>query len=205
LSAWPFTRWHMIDRERFNRIKERHGGYASWAVWAEASDKPKSNIGEIRILDPDANPDLLQTLRNDVVMVGLNISRSFSEPFRNFHDTSSKANDFKIRHAFANTVYYGAYMTDIIKHVEMVESRSLMLFLKENPSVVDRNVENLLDEFEDLQCAKPTILAFGSDAHRLVAANVPSKTYSRLVRLTHYSHRIRKEEYKQTVLRQIGE
>src|SRR5712692_3436331 len=195
----------MIDRDSFDRIKQRHGGYASWAVWADASDNPKSNIGDMRILDPDANPALLQTLRNDVVMIGLNISRTFSEPFRNFHDPSSKANDFKIRHAFANTAYYGAYMTDIVKHVEMVESTSLMHYLTENPSVVGRNIENLLAELVDLQCARPTILAFGTAAHGLVANNVPSKAYSRLVRLTHYSHRIRKEEYRQTVLRQIGE
>jgi len=194
-----------MDRDLFDRIKWRHGGYASWAVWADASDKPKSNIGDMRILDPDANPVLLQSLRSDVVMIGLNISRSFSEPFRNFHDPSSNANDFKIRHAFANTGYYGAYMTDIVKHVEMVESTSLMHYLKENPSVLDRNVENLLEELEDLQCARPTILAFGTAAHGLVADNVPSKAYSRLVRLTHYSHRLRKEDYRQTVLKQIGE
>jgi hypothetical protein len=195
----------MIERDTFDRIKQRHGGYASWAVWVGASDKPKSNIGDMRILDPDANPALLQTLRNNVVMVGLNISRSFSEPFRNFHDPSSKANDFKIRHAFADTGYYGAYMTDIVKHVEMVESASLIRYLKENPSVVVRSVENLLEEIEDLQCARPIILAFGTAAHELVANNVPSKAYSRLVRLTHYSHRIPKDEYRRTVLKQIGQ
>jgi hypothetical protein len=197
--------WQMRDRQTFDRIKERHGGYASWAVWADASDKPKSNIGDIRILDPDANPALLQTLRNDVVMIGLNISRSFSESFRNFHDPSRRANDFKIRYAFAETAYYGAYMTDIVKHVKMLESASLIHYLKENPSVVGRNVEKLLEEFEDLQCLRPTILAFGTAAHGLVANNIPSKAYSRLVRLTHYSHRISKEEYRQTVLSQIGE
>ena len=195
----------MIDRDTFDRIKQRHAGYASWAIWADASAKPKSNIGDMRILDPDSSPALLKTIRNDVVMVGLNISRSFSEPFRNFHDPSSKANDFKIRHAFANTDYYGAYMTDIVKHVEMVKSNSLMHFLKENLSVLGRNVKNLLEEFEDLHCVRPTILAFGTATHGLVADNVPSNAYSRLVKLTHYSHRISKEEYRQTVLRQIGE
>ncbi len=195
----------MINRDSFDRIKQLHGGYASWAVWAAASDKPKSNMSDMRVLDPDTNHALLQTLRNDIVMIGLNISRSFSEPFRNFHDPSPSANDFKIRHAFANTAFYGAYMTDIVKHVEMVESTSLMRHLKENPSVVGRNVENFLDELADLHCVRPTILAFGTDAHRLVAENVPSKAYSRLVKLTHYSHRISKEDYRQTVLEQIGE
>jgi hypothetical protein len=194
----------MIDQDTFDRVRRRHGGYASWAVWADpAPDKPKSNIGDMRVLDPEGNPALLQTLRTDVVMIGLNISRSFCEPLRNFHDPRSMANDFKIRYAFANTAYYGAYMTDIVKHVEMVHSSSLVRYLKKDPSVVVRNVTNLLAEFDDLQCIRPTILAFGTAAHALVAEHVPSDRYSRLVRLTHYSHRISKEEYRQTVFREI--
>jgi hypothetical protein len=66
-------------------------------------------------------------------------------------------------------------------------------YLKQNPSVVVRNVTHLLEEFEDLQCMRPTILAFGTAAHALVAEHVPSDRYARLVRLTHYSHRICKE------------
>lgn len=46
----------MIDRETFDRIKERHGLYASWAVWAKPRATPKSNIGELRVLDPRIRP-----------------------------------------------------------------------------------------------------------------------------------------------------
>lgn len=194
----------MITRATFDRIKQRRGAYASWAVWAEASGKPKSNVSDMRVLDPDANSDLLEILKNDVLMIGLNISRSFSEPFRNFHDTSPKSNDFKIRHAFANTIYYGAYMTDIVKNVEMIESARHVCYLKENPSVIDANVRTLLDEIEDLRCDRPTILAFGSVVHQLIARNLSPTAYSRLVRLTHYSCRMEKEKYRQAVLGQLG-
>jgi len=102
----------MIDREQFELIGRKHGGYASWAVWAAAACSPKSNIDDLSILDVAANLTTLQLLRNNIVMVGLNISRSFAERFRNFHDPSPSANDFKIRYAFTNTQYYGAYMTD---------------------------------------------------------------------------------------------
>jgi hypothetical protein len=89
----------MIDREQFELIGQKHGSYASWAVWAAPTRGPKSNIGDLRPLDPAANPATLQLLKNDIVMVGLNISRSFAERFRNFHDPRPIANDFKIRHA----------------------------------------------------------------------------------------------------------
>src|SRR5690348_1240745 len=105
----------MLEAKRFEFIKQVHGGYGSWAVWADASQKPKSNVGDMTIFDVDANPTLMRVLKKDVVMVGLNISRSSSEPFRNFHDSDPRANDFKIRYAFKGTGFYGAYMTDIIK------------------------------------------------------------------------------------------
>jgi hypothetical protein len=86
----------MVDRPRFDRIKKKHGGYASWAVWANATDKPKSNIGDMRVLDPDQSPTLLQILRNDVIMLGLNVSgRLLPEPLRNFHDPSPVGQDYK--------------------------------------------------------------------------------------------------------------
>src|SRR5262249_51696104 len=95
--------------------------------------------------------------------------------------------------------------TDVVKHVEMVESSSLMRFLNTNPTVISRNVEKLLQELEDLQCVRPLILAFGTAAHGLVAANVPTNAYSQLVKLTHYSHYMSKEDYKRAVLSELGD
>lgn len=195
----------MISRETFERIKKRYGQYASWAVWATASPgKPKSNMGEIRVLDPDTNPRLLETLRNDVVMVGLNISRPVSEPFRNFHDPNSSANDFKIRFAFEGTPYYGAYMTDFIKGVEIVKSADLLRHLKKHPFLEQENTETFVAELTELGCRTPMILAFGADAYRLVQKNLPRVHYSRLVKLMHYSNYVGTENYKQAVLAAIA-
>jgi hypothetical protein len=194
----------MIDREQFELIGRKHGGYASWAVWAAAERGPKSNIDDLSILDVAATPTTLQDLKNDIIMVGLNISRSFAERFRNFHDPSPSANDFKIRYAFTNTEYYGAYMTDIIKNVEMVTSADLLKHLRAFPSLVRTNVEMFREELRDLGSQRPTILAFGSAAHELIAANISRHEYSSLVRLTHYSHQIGKETYRETVLAQIS-
>lgn len=52
----------MVDRATFDRIKQRDGLYASWAVWAVAGEAHKSNMGDLRALNPDLNPTLLQIL-----------------------------------------------------------------------------------------------------------------------------------------------
>jgi hypothetical protein len=148
------------------------------------------------VLDPHMNQRLLGTLNNEVVMVGLNISRPFSEPFRNFHDPRPEAQDFEIRYAFKGTPIWGAYMTDLIKDTVAVESRSLRQSLTD--AVVRRNVSVFLAELEDIGAVHPTILAFGGDVHGLLAsAGVPA------VRLTHYSAWRSKEVYREEVLERL--
>jgi hypothetical protein len=123
----------MIDLQQFKNIKQKHGSYASWAVWANASEKkPKSNMGDLSAFD-DAR--VLSLLRNDVVMVGLNFSvlRDAPKPFFNFHGKGGGA--FKIRYAFNDSPYYGAYMTDIIKLQEEVDAKKMMQHLKAHPEV----------------------------------------------------------------------
>jgi hypothetical protein len=191
----------MVDSQQFENIKKKHGGYASWAVWADASERPKSNVGDVSHFK---NESVLSLLKNDAVMVGLNISRPFSEPFTNFHDRNPRANDFKIRYAFKGSAYYGAYMTDIIKsHVE-VDSRNVMKYLKEHPEIIERNFKAFREEMQDLGAKAPVILAFGKDTHKLLSENLNKDEYSRLVKLTHYSHQIGKEAYKERVLKEVG-
>jgi hypothetical protein len=194
----------MIDRERFQRIRKKHGGYASWAVWANASGTPKSNIGDMSVFDVRTNPALLDSLNPQVVMVGLNISRSFDEPFRNFHDARPQAQDYKIRFAFADTSFYGAYMTDIIKNVEMVKSSALRSHLRRSPALIEENVAAFQCELMDLGTTGPVILAFGADAHHLIEEYVPSTEYSVLIQLLHYSSYISQEDYRNAVWTSIN-
>jgi len=194
----------MIDKKQFETIREKHGGYASWAVWADVAGKPKSNIGDMRIFDIEKNNGLLDILKNNVVMVGLNISRRFSESFRNFHDLNPKAIDYKIRYAFQDTEYYGAYMTDIIKNFEMVNSDDVLKHLKENPALLVKSIEMFREEMQDLNSRAPIILAFGSAAYKILKENIREDEYSKLRQLTHYSHHISKEVYKEKVLKQIA-
>jgi hypothetical protein len=194
----------MIDRETFNRIKEKHGPYASWAVWAESDGKPKSNMGDLTVLDPDKNQALLGKLRGDVVMLGLNLSKGQPPTFADFHPAKPVGNDYKIRYAFTGTPYYGAYMTDIINGVICLKAADLMRHLAANPHIVTESVKLLLEEFEDLNSGPPTIIAFGCSAHFLAARHLPADSYSRLVRVTHYSVRMSQTAYRELVLRELA-
>ncbi len=192
----------MIGIQQFENIKQNHGSYASWAVWADGLEKSKSKMGDISHFK---NESVLGLLKNNIVMVGLNLSRSkpASEPFLNFHDPSSRANDFKIRYAFKDSPYYGAYMTDIIKSLVEVEARNVMRCLKEHPETIKKNLMTFREEMKDLKATAPVILAFGRDSFTLLSENLNRNEYSKLIRLTHYSCRISKEDYKETVFKEI--
>jgi hypothetical protein len=160
-------------------------------------------MGDLTVLDPDQNPALLGMLRSDLVMLGLNLSRDLPPPLGNFHDESSRGNDYKIRFAFTDTTFYGAYMTDIIK-VRKLKSHDLMHDLAANQHCVDENIECLLEELDDLQSESPAVIAFGGSAHQLAAKHLPANRYSRLVRVTHWGDYISQEDYRTRVLGQLA-
>jgi hypothetical protein len=195
----------MIDAEQFRRIKQKHGGYASWAVWAEPlkGEGPTSNMGEMNVLSIEKNETLLRLLKNNILMVGLNIARPLSEDFRNFHDPSPYAKDFKIRHAFKGTPYYGAYMTDIIKNLVKVNSGEVMRYLRGNSSFLEKNFENFKEEIADLKPESPlVILAFGVATYKILTSHLKKDEY-KIIKIIHYAHFIEKRKYREKVLEQI--
>jgi hypothetical protein len=102
------------------------------------------------------------------------------------------------------SAYYGAYMTDILKFLEEVDSANVMKYLRERPEVIAKNVETFREEMQDLKATAPVILAFGKAAHKLLTSNLNKNEYCKLIRLTHYSHQIGKEAYKEAVFKEIG-
>lgn len=162
--------------------------------------------GVQNVFNLESNPSLLDTLHNDVVMVGLNFSRKLkdSPPFSNFHPDYPQANDFKIRYAFWDTPYYGAYMTDVLKHLVIQDAPSVRDYIRKHPGVLLRNIRALEEELEDLESHRPMLLAFGRDAYGLLNKHLDCKRYSSLILLTHYSHYVRKEKYRKDVHRRIA-
>ena len=66
---------HIFDQPHFEFIKEKYGYYASWAIWADEGENPKENVGDLSVFDISNNPELLQQLNPNMILVGLNISR----------------------------------------------------------------------------------------------------------------------------------
>jgi len=199
----------MISRNKFEKIKEKYGEVASFAIWVKPHDKPKSNIGDMSVFDLQQNPRLLETLNANVVMVGLNFARekgehTLSEKFKNFHDPNPRGQDYKIRYAFEGSPYYGAYMTDIIKNFVMLDSGDVKKYIKNNKEYLLENVRKFEREIVDIGAVKPIILAFGADTYKILNDNLLSEFYSKIIKLPHYSHHIGKEEYRQKVHAELG-
>ena len=190
----------MIDIEKFNFIKEKYGHCASWAIWKEVGATPKSNMGDLNVLDPQQNPDVLSELKPDVVFVGLNISIDIGdqEPFSNFHPTSPHAQDYKTRFALKDTELWGGYMTDIIKNHVGMNAQEVMNYLSANPDVEDKNIETFRKELKDIGTENPTIIAFGIDAHSVLTRNLNNEF--NIFQVTHYSYQgLTKEDFRNEI------
>ena len=141
----------------FNTLKEKYGGHSSWAVWADITDKPKSNMEDLSIFE---NKKILEVLNTEIILVALNFSVDIEmKPWENFHGENGEV--YKLRYALKNTPLWGAYMTDIIKgHVDP-KAKSMMHHIKEHPEKVDANIKRFEKEIKDLNSDNPILYALG--------------------------------------------
>jgi hypothetical protein len=191
----------MISLDRFNEIRERFGHFGSWAVWAKEGSSPKSGTGDLSVLNPAENSDLLNTVHAKAIFFGLNISRRIERPLGNFHDLRPMANDYKIRHALKDTPYWGAYMTDIIKDFEEKASGKMMQYLRTNRQFEEENIQQLRAEIAVLGVADPVLIAIGKDAELIARRNLSGEFQIRCI--PHYAKYISKENYRQQLLEQL--
>lgn len=94
-------------------------------------------------------------------------------------------------------------MTDIIKFLQEVDSKNVITYLKGHPEIVEKSVRTFRKEMQDLRATAPVILAFGKDTYKLLSESLNKNEYSKLIKLTHYSHQIGKEAYKEVVSKEI--
>ncbi len=184
----------MLSSDRYRTIENKYGHYASWALWAEAAEKPKSNIGDIRMFNIATNPNIVNELNPHIILCGLNISRRVEKVFGNFHDDRPQSQDYKIRYALKGSKISGAYMTDIIKDFEQVVSGNVVSFLKHNEDFEKKNIEIFEQELKDLGAVNPLVIAFGNDSYNILQRNFKEKY--QIIKLPHYSMQISKENYK---------
>jgi len=193
----------MISQPKFELIKKKYGHYASWAIWADVGDRPTDNMGDISVFDINTNKHLLQQLKPNFILCGLNISRGVIKfPLANFHDPRPEAKDFKIRFALKGSPFWGAYMTDIIKDFEQKVSGKVISYLKTDKPFEKQNIKVFREEINDLGIDNPTIIAFGRDAYSILIRNF--KKEFKIIKIPHYSHFISKENYKKEVKSILG-
>jgi len=186
----------MITREKFKLIEENWGELASWAVWAEKGDTPKSNIEDLTIFKRDK---ILEELNPEVIFVGLNISRDDlkdREPFANFHSGYGHAQEYKLRYVLKATPLWGGYLTDIIKDHPEINSANVLKKLKENPQIEVENIKRFQREIVDLGSINPILIALGGATYKILLRNFKQ---FRVVKITHFSARVALEKYKAEV------
>ncbi len=189
---------HMVNQKKFESIKKDHGGYASWAIWADEGERPKDNVGDLSIFDIGNYASFIQHLKPNIILVGLNISsRPIEGALGNFHDARPQSQDFKIRYALKDTPFWGAYMTDIIKDFQQKSSGKMMSYLRNDKVFEEENVKTFRGEINDLGVNNPTIVAFGGDAHKVLNRNFKGE-YA-IHKIPHYSMYISKEKYREEV------
>jgi hypothetical protein len=187
----------MITREKFNEIKQRYGKLASWAVWAEKGDKPKSNIEDLSIFE---NDEILNILKPEIILVGLNISRDDLKnkgKFANFHSNYRYAQEYKLRFALKDTPWWGGYLTDIIKNFPDINSGNVIKKLKENPQIEIKNITDFRQEIIYLGSSNPIIIALGDATYKILTKHFEEEF--KVLKITHFSYRIGPEKYKQNV------
>ena len=188
-----------MNLDTFNNIKNKYGECGSWAIWGNEKNTPKSNIGDLSVLDPNLNKELLTQLKPEYVFVGLNFSTIENvTPLSNFHSSSSNAQDYKIRYALKNTKYWGSYMTDIIKNFEEKHSNLMMEALNKDRDLEIKNINIFLKELETLNVTNKQIIAFGGDSYKILKRNLGDKF--NIQKITHYAHFINKENYRKELL-----
>jgi hypothetical protein len=182
----------MLDVKTYKAMQDQYGLLGSWAIWAEETNSPTSNIGDLSIFN---QPNIWQILKPDIVFVGLNISRNAIKlPWGNFHDSSPYGKDFKLRRALLDTKWWGGYMTDIIKNYDEVDGTKVYKHIRQNPDFVQDNVKCFLKEIDTLNVKNPEIIAIGSSAHTVLTQNLANKF--KIKKIPHYSQWISPEKYK---------
>lgn len=133
------------------------------------------------------------------ILVGLNVSRgAIKEPLGNFHDPRPEGQDYKIRYAFKDTPYWGAYITDIIKDYDEKVSVNVMTYLKSNKQFEIDNARIFRQEIHDIGAKNPTIVAFGGSAYRILTRNLAGEF--KIIKIPHYSNWGSQEKYREKVL-----
>ena len=82
------------------------------------------------------------------------------------------------------------------------DSKKVAAEIKANPALVAEQIERLEEELDDIGSTDQLLLAFGGDTYELLQKHLGHKY--QVLKVTHYAHRINKEDYREQVLETIS-
>lgn len=192
----------MLDKNTYDILKTKFGNVASWAIWSLPNDTPKSNTGDMTVFEDE---NLLKKLNTNYVFVGLNASEVENKniiSWSSFHSTNPSQNDYKLRYALmGEDKYWGSYITDLIKNFPKTDSTEVVKYMKRNPEEFEKHITTFLNEISLI--GTPTLIAMGSATYSLLKPL--SKKGFIIKKITHYAHRINKENYRKKVIAELEE
>ena len=185
-----------LNIDTYNKIKEKYGNISSWAIWAEPLDiRSKVGMEDISFFE-NPSDKTLDLLNPNIILVGLNISEKILRTFGNFHPDKTTAQDYKTRFALHGSMFWGAYMTDIIKSYEEKISGNLMKYLTKNKEFEKENIKIFEKELLDIGSENTIIIAFGNDTYNILKRNFKD-TYT-IYKVPHYSAFIQLDSFRLT-------
>lgn len=190
----------MITKENYEKLKAQFGHVASWAIWAEEGETPKSNVGDMSVL---ADPDLGK-LGTRFVFVGLNASEAENknvESWSSFHSTNSRHNDYKLRYALAGTDCWGSYITDVIKGFKKTKSSEVVSHMRKHPEEMEKHIADFKQELA-LLSGKPILVAMGNATYDILHDHLFEEYI--ICKIPHYAAMVGKETYRKVVLEKIN-
>lgn len=193
----------MISKDSYEKLKNEYGDISSWTIWELPTNNAKSNTSNIYFFDDN---DITSKLNNKYVFVGLNASSTHgiqqTKAWINFHSSYRYQNDYKLRYALMETRFWGSYITDVIKHYPEVDSAKVMKYLKQHNDVIENNINDFKREIAILSKNKPILIAIGTDSFNILNAYLSSEY--KIVKIPHYSMHISKEDYRDSVLKELS-
>ena len=196
----------MISKEQYDTLSKQYGSTSSWTIWARPNNdlwKTKSNISDVSFFQ---NQDIIDYLSPDYIFVGQNPadhtdSDKYTELWKNFHSGDTKrSQDYKLRYALKDTKYWGCFITDI--YPEIIETDSNCAMRKANKDMTSESKERLL-QARNILGGHAIIVAIGDKTYQILKEALSGENV-RLKKITHYSHHINIDKYRQSVLKDLS-
>jgi len=142
----------MITKNKIEQIKKKYGRFSTWAIWND------NNESDTEIIEQN-----IPLLHTKWVLIGLNMSK----PVKVWGNFRGGKHDRKIKIAFRNTYFSGAYMTDLIK-ISKKSSIEIDKGIKQGSLDMSKQVKIFVEELNFVGVNDKTkFIIFGNMARNL--------------------------------------